>query len=134
MNVAEIESQEVEKLIDALDRLRLIEKDIVDVLHRVTARRTGRTEQPDPEVAREPSEEQTRERGARLLPTSRIRKWDLIRIKNPRTGQQRKGVAIGSTNSLLYIKVRTPNGTVINRTPGKLTIISQDEFDQCSLW
>jgi len=150
---ANITRPEVNQLINALERLRTIERDLVEVLHDVTERRlrsnnderrstvssesVDETTEPEETTIASDSDfdtETTQEKGEVLLPYSKIRKNDLIRIKNPRTGQQRKGYASGATESKLFIKVTTPNQSVINRVPRNLKVVTKAEYDRTNLW
>jgi len=151
---ANITRSEVNQLINALERLRTIERDLVEVLHDVTERRlrtnneerrstvssesveeaTEQEETTVGSVSDLDTEQESQGKGEVLLPYSKIRKNDLIRIKNPRTGQQRKGYASGATESKLFIKVTTPNQSVVNRVPRNLKVITKAEYDRTNLW
>jgi len=149
---ANITRSEVNKLINALERLRTVERDLVDVLHDVTERRLHeRNEERRSTVSSESVNEDTvtgetaegslsdnepepEERGEQLVPYSKIRRNDLIHIKTPRTGQQRKGYASGSTESKLFIKVTTPNRNVVQRVPRNLKVVTKEQYDRINLW
>lgn len=66
---------------------------------------------------------EVKHRGKILLPYSTLRYGDWVLIKNPKQHQQSEGTAVGVTQGRFFIKVRTPNGSVINRTPNKLKLI-----------
>ena len=68
------------------------------------------------------------------MPYSKIRKNDLVRIKNPKTGQQRKGITTGATESRICIKVTTPNQAVIKRTPRNLKVLTRDKYERTDAW
>jgi len=138
---ADITREEVNKLIEALEGLRIIERDLVNILHDVTERRlrngnhaeaTANEEETAAESESEAST--TNYKGEILLPYSKIRKNDFVKIKNPKTGQQRKGIASGSTESRIYIKVVTPNETVIKRTPRNLKVLTREEYERTNSW
>jgi len=142
-DTADITREEVDRLISALDNLRTIERELVNILHDVTERRLrnshhaeARTHNEEEETAAESESDTTvdNNRGELLLPYSKIRKNDFVRIKNPKTGQQRKGVATESTESRIYIKVVTPNQTVIKRTPRNLKVITREEYERTNSW
>jgi len=138
---ADITREEVNKLIEALEGLRIIERDLVNILHDVTERRLRNSNHAEAtaneeETAAESESETstTNYKGEILLPYSKIRKNDFVKIKNPKTGQQRKGIASGSTESRIYIKVVTPNETVIKRTPRNLKVLTREEYERTNSW
>ena len=142
-DAADITREEVDRLIGALDNLRSIERELVNILHDVTERRLrnshhaeARAHHEEEETAAESVSDTTADnnRGELLLPYSKIRKNDFVRIKNPKTGQQRKGIATGSTESRIYIKVVTPNQTVIKRTPRNLKVLTREEYERTNPW
>ena len=66
---------------------------------------------------------EVKKRGKILLPYSTLRYGDWVLIKNPKPNQQSEGPAVGVTQGRFFIKVRTPNGSVINRTSNNLKLI-----------
>jgi len=140
---ADITREEVNKLIEALEGLRIIERDLVNILHDVTERRLRNSNRAEATVNEEEEEtaaesesdtSNTNYKGEILLPYSKIRRNDFVRIKNPKTGQQRKGIASGSTESRIYIKVVTPNESVIKRTPRNLKVLTREEYERTNSW
>ena len=143
VEIADITREEVNRLITALEGLRTIERELVKILHDVTERRLrnnnhaeASANEEEVETAAE-SESDTsagNNKGEVLLPYSKIRRNDFVRIKNPKTGQQRKGIATGATESRIYIKVVTPNQAVIKLTPRNLKVLTREEYERTHPW
>ena len=113
-------------MVTTLESLRTIERELVDILHNVTERnlqsnntaeRSVDGEEGNMATESESKANSVENRGDTLLPYSKIRRNDFVRIKNPKADQQRKGIATGATENRIYIKDTTPNQAVINLTP-----------------
>ena len=59
-----------------------------------------------------------------LLPKSRIRLGDRVKIMNPSGGQKSEGIVTGTTKSGGFLWVETGHGPPIRRIPQNLKIIS----------
>ena len=105
------DNDELRDLVQALEDLDLTYKRVRTLLKREIDRHQGVDDYPSTTPHT-------------LFPGYPFKVGDQVQIKNPKLGQQKKGIVIGRTGEgdKGFIKVRTPNQRVLNRGPQNLVL------------
>jgi len=131
-----IEDSDLRELNSALQQLRINESRVTEIINRLQradsnteGAATGRRNHTTPARVEEedtyPPDFTSKQRGTRIVPTSTLRYGDRVVIRNPNAGQQKKGIAVGTSKKRLYILVRTtPNRDIVKRIPANLKLVS----------
>ena len=123
-------NKDIQDLTEAISELRIAQIRLDRVLQRLREQEETREQQGEErqytseEDNVSSSEEEEPERVNRpYLLNSRFRTGDRVRIVNPRSYQQDRGIIIGTSRAGNFIVVRTANGSEINRIARNLRFI-----------
>ena len=120
-------NRDIQDLTEAITQLQIAQIRLDSVLRRIredeeTRERRGEERQCTVEEENNSSSETEEPEGVTrfFLLNSRFKVGDRVRIVNPRSYQQDRGIIIGTNRAGNFITVRTANGSEVNRIPRNL--------------